>query len=171
MTSTASEKWLESLKEKKKKRILFVCLGNICRSPAAEGIMRETVRRHGDEGNWTIDSAGTGDWHVGDLPDSRMRAAAAKSGYRLTHRCRQLRASDFDDFDLIIGMDEQNMRNIRLFSPSREEWKRVQPISLWLSDDEGTYVPDPYYGTEHDFDRVVSLLESACSRLYDTLSE
>lgn len=171
MSETIADKWLETVREMDKKKVLFVCLGNICRSPAAEGIMQAIVDRHGDEAHWAIDSAGTGDWHVGDLPDSRMRAAAARRGYRLTHRCRQLRPEDFRDFDLIIGMDDQNIRNIRLFAPSRDDWKKVFHIGRWLAPDEGTYVPDPYYGTERDFDKAVSLLESACSRLYADLSE
>jgi len=152
------------------KRVLFVCLGNICRSPAAEGIMKKIVAEKGWASDWVIDSAGTGDWHIGELPDSRMRAAGARRGYRFDHRCRQLRASDFDEFDMIIGMDDQNIRNIRLFAPSREKWRKVHHIGEWLEPAEGTYVPDPYYGDERDFNLAIDLLEAACERIFMRLT-
>ncbi len=155
----------DSRNQKKMKRVLFVCLGNICRSLAAEGIMKKIVEDRGEADLWEIDSAGTGDWHVGDLPDSRMRAAGARRGYKFTHRCRQLRGQDFQDFDMIIGMDDQNIRNIRLFAPSREDWSKVHHIAEWLRPEEGTYVPDPYYGSERDFNHAIDLLEAACTRL------
>lgn len=93
---------------KEKTRVLFVCLGNICRSPAAQGIMQALVDEAGETDRWEIDSAGTGGYHVGDLPDSRMRLAARRRGLELDHICRQVRTSDFDRFDLIIAMDDSN---------------------------------------------------------------
>lgn len=171
MTSTSPrEACFEMLKGKEKIRILFVCLGNICRSPAAEGIMRSVVAKHGEEDRWVIDSAGTGDWHVGDLPDSRMRAAGVRHGYRFEHRCRQISRDDFNNFDLIIGMDDQNIRNLSLIAPDSEAKAKIQHIGDWLHSDECTYVPDPYYGTERDFDFAISLLEKACKRIFDQLS-
>lgn len=152
-------------RENGKTRILFVCLGNICRSPAAEGVMKKLVADAGEDQLWDIDSAGTGDWHVGDLPDSRMRAAGQRRGYAFTHRCRQVTAADFDRFDLIVGMDDNNLRNLRLLAPSRRHWQKIVPIARWLKPDEGRCVPDPYYGSERDFDHVITLLEAACSRM------
>lgn len=156
---------------KKTKRVLFVCLGNICRSPAAEGIMKKIVEERGEADRWIIDSAGTGDWHVGDLPDSRMREAGARRGYRFTHRCRQLGPEDFRNFDLIIGMDDGNIRNIRSFAPSREDMALIHHIGEWLQPQEGTDVPDPYYGTSQDFNHAIDLLEAACTRLADEAAE
>ncbi len=151
-------------------KVLFVCLGNICRSPAAEGVMKKLAAEAGQADLWEIDSAGTGDWHVGELPDSRMRAAGAKRGYNFTHRCRQVRPDDFDRFDLIIGMDDNNLRNLRLLAPSREHWSKIVPIASHLKPEEGKLVPDPYYGTDRDFDHVISLLEAACGRMIKSLS-
>lgn len=154
---------------KTKKRVLFVCLGNICRSPAAEGILKKIVEDRGEESLWEIDSAGTGDWHVGDLPDSRMRQAGARRGYSFIHRCRHLRPEDFKRFDYIIGMDNQNIRNIRHFASGDEDLAKVHHIGEWLRPEEGTYVPDPYYGTERDFFHAIDLLEAACSRIADEI--
>ncbi|MDE7024910.1 MAG: low molecular weight phosphotyrosine protein phosphatase, partial [Paramuribaculum sp.] len=99
------ESLIASLQGKERVRVLMVCLGNICRSPAAEGVLRALVNERDDDKRWVVDSAGTGGWHVGDLPDSRMRAHARRRGLVLDHICRQVRESDFDNFDLIIGMD------------------------------------------------------------------
>ena len=101
-------------------RVLFVCLGNICRSPAAQGILQAEVDRHGDSALWNIDSAGTGGWHVGDLPDKRMRIHALRRGYTLDHICRQVREADFDNFDILIGMDDNNVANLRSMAPTVE---------------------------------------------------
>ena len=95
---------IDTLKKKDKIRVLFVCLGNICRSPAAEGVLRDIVEEKGDENRWEIDSAGTGGYHVGDLPDRRMRVHASRRGLNLTHICRQVKYADFENFDLIIAM-------------------------------------------------------------------
>ena len=134
-------------------KVLFVCLGNICRSPAAEGLMEAVVAAHDDSGNWMIDSAGTGDYHVGDLPDRRMRAHAARRGYDLTHRCRQILMSDFFDFDLIIGMDESNLRNLRRLAPTVEAEQKIMPMSAFFDDTRHyDYVPDPYYEGAEGFE-------------------
>ena len=111
---------IKSLKEKDEVKVLFVCLGNICRSPAAEGVLKRIVKEAGDADRWVIDSAGIGRWHVGDLPDKRMRIHARDRGLELTHRCRQVRPSDFEDFGLIIGMDGQNIEDLRELAPSPE---------------------------------------------------
>lgn len=151
-------------------RVLFVCLGNICRSPAAEGVLLHALKRRGIE-RWTVDSAGTGDYHIGDLPDQRMRAAASRRGYRLTHRARQVRTSDFDDFDLIIGMDAHNVRDLRRMAPSVEAESKVVPMSRWLDPATGyDYVPDPYYEGTEGFELVLDLLQAACDRMIDDLA-
>lgn len=152
----------------KKKRILFVCLGNICRSPAAEGVMKAVVDKYGNPDEWFIDSAGTGDYHIGDLPDGRMRRAGAKRGYRFDHRARQLHISNFEDFDMIIGMDANNVRNIKRIAPTVEDVAKVYPMARWLDPKGGyDYVPDPYYEGQEGFELVLDQLEYACKRLFD----
>lgn len=157
--------------EKKPIKILFVCLGNICRSPAAEGVMRKLAEDNGLADKIEIDSAGLGHWHVGDLPDRRMRSAAAKRGYNLTHRARQVSKLDFDRFDLIIGMDEENVKALKRFAPSVEDQEKVALMTDYstISPRPAT-VPDPYYGTARDFDYALDLLEDACQGLLDKLA-
>ena len=101
-----------------KTRILFVCLGNICRSPAADGIMHDLVEKQGVADRFTIDSAGTYGGHRGELPDPRMRSAASRRGYALTHRARQVSEADFDRFDMIVGMDDMNYETLYRMAPS-----------------------------------------------------
>lgn len=152
-------------------KVLFVCLGNICRSPAAEGLMEAVVATHGDQHNWVIDSAGTGDYHIGDLPDRRMRAHAARRGYDLTHRCRQISVSDFFDFDLIIGMDESNLRNLRRLAPTVETEQKIMPMSAFFDDTRHyDYVPDPYYEGAEGFELVLDLLHGATENLYNAIA-
>lgn len=152
-------------------KVLFVCLGNICRSPAAEGLMEAVVAAHGDSRNWVIDSAGTGDYHIGDLPDRRMRAHAARRGYDLTHRCRQISMSDFFDFDLIIGMDESNLRNLRRLAPTVEAEQKIMPMSAFFDNTRHyDYVPDPYYEGAEGFELVLDLLQAATRNLYEAIT-
>ena len=157
----------ESLKNKDKVRILFVCLGNICRSPAAEGVMRSIVENEGDSSRYDIDSAGTGNYHIGDLPDHRMRIHARRRGYELTHRCRQVTESDFDDFDLIVAMDASNERNLRRIAPSPEaENKIIMMADFAELATRYDHIPDPYYEGAEGFELVLDLLQSACQNLY-----
>ncbi len=131
--------------------------------------MQRALVRRGITG-WIIDSAGTGDYHIGDLPDSRMRTAARRRGYNLTHHARQVRESDFDDFDLIIGMDANNVRNLRRMAPTPEAEAKVSPMSRWLDPASGyDYVPDPYYEGADGFELVLDLLQDGCERLIDYL--
>lgn len=161
---------INSFKENGKLRVLFVCLGNICRSPAAEGVMRAIVEEEGREAAWELDSAGTGNYHVGDLPDQRMRIHARRRGLELTHRCRQVRESDFDDFDLIIGMDSQNIANLRRIAPSPEAEEKILPMGDLLPRSCGyDYAPDPYYEGSEGFELVLDLLADGCRRLFDTV--
>lgn len=162
---------INSLKNKEKIRILFVCLGNICRSPAAEGVMKAVVEANGDDARFEIDSAGTGDYHIGDLPDRRMRVHAQRRGYNLVHRCRQVRESDFDDFDLIIAMDESNRRNLQRLAPTPEAEQKIIMMADFA--DIATrydHIPDPYYEGAEGFELVLDLLESACDNLYRFLA-
>lgn len=178
MTATES---INSLKDKEKIRVLFVCLGNICRSPAAEAVMLQTVEKSGCTDRWVIDSAGTGNYHIGDLPDRRMRSAAARRGIPMTHRCRQVSVSDFYDFDLIIGMDGSNLRNLRALSPSPETDMKILPMAAFFPGGDPAdippisghyegldYVPDPYYEGPEGFELVLDMLAVACDRLVST---
>lgn len=152
-----------------KRRVLFVCLGNICRSPAAEGVFRRIVEEHGDR-DFVIDSAGTGSYHIGQLPDRRMRLHARDRGLELTHICRQVRQSDFDDFDVIIGMDANNVDDLRDMAPSPEAEKKVVAMSHFFSPSTRIdCVPDPYYEGSEGFELVLDLLEESCGNLYNVL--
>lgn len=115
------------------KRILFVCLGNICRSSTAEGVMLHLIREAGLEDQFMIDSAGILAYHQGELPDSRMRAHAARRGYELVHRSRPVRTEDFYDFDLIIGMDDRNIDDLREKAPSPAEWEKIHRMTEYCT--------------------------------------
>lgn len=162
---------LDALKEKDRINVLFVCLGNICRSPAAEGVFRDLVEELGAESRFRIDSAGTGGWHCGELPDSRMRLHARKRGLNLTHTCRKVSVSDFDDFDLIIGMDAQNVADLRRLAPTLEDSRKVVAMGDFIDEVmHYDYVPDPYYEGSEGFELVLDLLQNACQNLYKSLS-
>ena len=172
MTDSRYGKTLNALKGKDRISVLFVCLGNICRSPAAEGVMQAIVDSEGASARWHIDSAGTGRYHIGQLPDQRMRVHARRRGYELTHRCRQVSVSDFDDFDLIIPMDASNERNLRELAPSPEAQEKIIPMAAFVRNlaTRYDYIPDPYYEGAEGFELVLDLLEYACRNLYDTLT-
>ncbi len=153
-----------------RKSILFVCLGNICRSPAAEGIFRQLVAQRHLERDFLIDSAGIGSWHIGDLPDPRMRRCGARHGYTFDSRARQLSSDDFDQFDYIIGMDYDNLRDIKAKARRAEDEKKVLLMADFLRHHDSATIPDPYYGGDRDFDHVVELLEDACESLLDWLT-
>ncbi|WP_018109383.1 low molecular weight protein-tyrosine-phosphatase [Bacteroides propionicifaciens] len=153
------------MKKEDKKKILFVCLGNICRSPSAEGIMLDLLQKKGLTDQFIIDSAGTNGYHNGDLPDPRMRKHAAMRGFDLVHRSRQVKTEDFYDFDMIIGMDDGNISKLQELSPSTEETKKIHKMVDFLVKKEATYIPDPYYGGADGFELVMDLLEDACEGL------
>lgn len=151
-------------------RLLFVCLGNICRSPTAEGVMRTLLERDGLQDAVLLDSAGTGAWHVGESPDRRAAEAAAKRGFALSGSARQVRASDFQDFDLLLAMDSSNASDLMRIAPGEAAAKvkllrEFDPASAGPDLD----VPDPYYGGETGFDRVLDLVEAACLGLIERL--
>lgn len=153
-----------------KKRILFVCLGNICRSPAAEGIMQHLVESRGMQNDYLLDSAGTYGGHAGELPDNRMRIHARRRGYELTHRSRPISTSDFENFDLIVAMDDYNFRTIKNMAPTIEdECKVVKMVDFVENYPQYDCVPDPYYEGAQGFEIVLDLLEDGCNNLLDKL--
>lgn len=152
-------------------KVLFVCLGNICRSPAAEGMMREVVKEHHVSRQWEIDSAGTASYHAGDLPDSRMRTHALRRGLTLDHICRKIKPHDFEKFDLIIGMDDANISDLIDAAPSPEMEKKVMKMADFFSPNcSYDYVPDPYYEGSEGFELVLDLLADATLNLFDTVT-
>lgn len=150
--------------------ILFVCLGNICRSPMAEGIFNKILEREHASDRFHIDSAGLIANHKGDLPDSRMRFFAGKRGYSLTHCSRPFSRADFDHFDMIIGMDEQNIARLKQFAMTLEEDAKIHRMVDFCQKLQATHVPDPYYGGEQGFENVIDLLEDACEGLFAAIS-
>lgn len=152
--------------DNKPMKILFVCLGNICRSAAAQGIMEDVVATKGYADRVEIDSAGTYGGHAGDLPDPRMRAAASRRGYNLTHRSRKIREEDFLLFDKIIVMDDMNYENVSRLAPERAYLNKVfRFVEFCRHHPEWTYVPDPYYEGREGFELVLDLLEDGCEGL------
>ncbi len=152
-------------------RVLFVCLGNICRSPTAEGVMRALVRDAGLEDRIEIDSAGTGSWHIGDAPDARATAAARERGIVLEGAARQVQRGDFEAFDLIVAMDRQNLADLRHLAPDERAAEKVvllrelDPASAGRQLD----VPDPYHGGARGFEHVLDLVHDACTALLERL--
>jgi len=143
--------------------ILFVCMGNICRSPAAEGVFRKLVADAGRDHEFEIDSAGTIGYHTGNPADSRMRAAATRRGYRLDSRARRLADDDYGRFRLIVAMDDDNYRDIQAGHPG--EGAEVVRMVDYCSEIDATEVPDPYYGGPSGFEHVLDILEDACGGL------
>ncbi|MBN2744332.1 protein-tyrosine phosphatase [Breznakibacter xylanolyticus] len=148
-----------------KKKILFVCLGNICRSPSAEGVMKAMVDQAGLSEFFTIDSAGILNVHQGEPADTRMMAHARKRGYHLTSISRPIVPADFDEFDVIIGMDDQNMRDLAQKAPHAEGLKKLVKMTDFSTMPGVDRVPDPYYGGPDGFELVLDLLEDACQGL------
>lgn len=145
--------------------VLFVCLGNICRSPTAHGVFQQQVIQRGLEQKIIVDSAGTGDWHIGHAPDRRSAAAALRRGYDLsTLRARQVERADFSQFEYILAMDNENLRNLQVLRPASFRGE----LKLFLEYGEALplrEVPDPYYGGEDNFEHVLDLVEAASAGL------
>jgi protein-tyrosine phosphatase len=155
-------------------RLLFVCMGNICRSPTAEGVMRHVLREAGLEDRVQVDSVGTGGWHVGEAPDRRSTAAAAARGITLTGAARQISARDFDDFDLLLCADRSNQRDVLAIAPDAEARDKVRLLREFdpAAVEHGELdVPDPYYGGASGFEDVLDLVESACAGLLEHLRQ
>ncbi len=155
---------------KKKYKILFVCLGNICRSPAAQGVMQRLIDERGLADRFTLDSAGTYGGHAGSLPDRRMRVHASRRGYDLTHRSRRVTGSDFEDFDLIVAMDAGNERDLRQMAATPSEARKIVMMGRYIKQHPHyDYVPDPYYEGSEGFELVLDLLEDACLNLLNAV--
>ncbi|KAL1191038.1 hypothetical protein V5N11_018591 [Cardamine amara subsp. amara] len=158
--------------------VLFVCLGNICRSPAAEGVFTDIVKKRGLDSKFNIDSAGTINYHEGNMADPRMRSAAKRRGIEITSLSRPIKASDFREFDLILAMDEQNKEDILKaynvwkargnFPPDAD--KKVKLMCSYCKKHNDKFVPDPYYGGAQGFEKVLDLLEDACESLLDSVT-
>lgn len=154
---------------KKTKNILFVCMGNICRSPAAEGVFRKMVADAGMGEQFQIDSAGTIGYHSGHPADSRMRAAASARGYSLDSRARRIEPRDFGEFDLIVTMDDDNYRDVTGIDTGAGA--RVVRMCDYCTQHEHGEVPDPYYGGASGFETVLDILEDACGNLLARVSK
>jgi protein-tyrosine phosphatase len=152
------------------KRILFVCLGNICRSSSAEEIMRTLVKKAGLEHEIEVDSAGILSYHEGELPDSRMRMHASRRGYDLTHRSRPVKTMDFFEFDMLIGMDDRNIQDLTDRSPDLDSLKKIHRMTDFCRTKVVDHVPDPYYGGAQGFENVLDILEDACEGLLISLT-
>ena len=156
----------------KKISVLFVCLGNICRSPAAEAIFKSLIEKKGLTDGFIVDSAGTGSWHIGKKADSRMRISAKKRDINILSRSRQITSKDFDQFNYILAMDDSNFRNIqdlknKTSSTDIASIKKIQDFRSVFNDQE---VPDPYFGGDEGFDYVLDILEDSVNGFLESLS-
>jgi protein-tyrosine phosphatase len=148
------------------KNVLFVCLGNICRSPIAEGIFRHLADASGVGDQIHVDSAGTASYHIGEFPDKRARQVCEERGIKLTHRARAFTRDDFDQYDYILAMDKQNLHNIEKLKPGQTDAK-VMLIRDFDQQHKGAEVPDPYYGEKDGFVEIFDMLEHACGNLLE----
>ena len=156
---------------KNKVSLLFICLGNICRSPAAHGVMQEMVEKAGLSHKIRIDSAGIADWHVGELPDQRIRSHAAQRGYDLLHKARHFQGSkEFENFDLILVMDGENYAEVSRYARTEEEQNKIHYLAEFLRHyADVNVIPDPYCGGSEHFEYVLDLIEDACGELLKEL--
>jgi protein-tyrosine phosphatase len=150
-------------------KILMVCLGNICRSPLAEGVLRAKLKERGVE-NVNVDSAGTSSYHIGDAPDERTIANAKKHGVEISHlKARQFTVNDFDQFNRIYVMDSSNLINVLALARNEEDKKKVEMILNIIHPGQDMAVPDPYFGGEQGFENVFQLLDKACEGIVNDL--
>lgn len=140
------------------KRVIFVCLGNICRSPAAEGFFIDYIKKSGKEDSYIVDSAGTCDHHIGELPDSRMRKHSQKRGVELMSKARQFVSEDFQNFDLVIVMDDSNLKNVKKLANNSGDESKVFKLTDFSKTMNFQEVPDPYYGGDDGFELVLDLI-------------
>jgi protein-tyrosine phosphatase len=150
-------------------RLLFVCMGNICRSPAAEIVFRELARRAGRDTEFGIDSAGTIGCHAGSPPDHRMAATLTRAGYLVSGSARQIRPEDLQSHDLVVTMDEENLRDVRRLDRSGATHPKIRPLTDFCQRHDDTFVPDPYHGGQAGFDHVLRLLEDGCQGILDAV--
>lgn len=154
-----------------KVNVLFVCLGNICRSPAAEGIFKKMVADCDLEERIFVDSAGTSGWHLGELPDDRMRMHGQRRGYDFSSRSRKFKTADFESFDYIIVMDDENYRNVKKLAKTEYDVAKIHRMTDFSNKLTHDYVPDPYYGGSAGFELVMDLLEDACENLLHKIKD
>jgi len=154
-------------------KILFVCLGNICRSPAAEGVFKQKIKDRDLEKLFLVDSAGTGGWHVGNLADPRMRETALSRGIELTSRSRKIEESDLYEFDHILVMDNDNLDAVKSLIKDHKNPinSKIKLILSYSKSSQYEEVPDPYYGGQNGFDKVIDLLDDAIDGLIDSLMD
>jgi protein-tyrosine phosphatase len=152
------------------KKLLFVCLGNICRSPSAENIMNHLIEQKGLQSQFVCDSAGTAGYHIGKPPDRRMTAAAQRRGIVLVGQARQFTPIDFEKFDLILAMDQENYEDILDLDPGKKYAHKVKMMCEFCQEYPDKEVPDPYYGGADGFDYVINLLLDACDGLLQTVT-
>jgi protein-tyrosine phosphatase len=152
-------------------RVLFVCLGNICRSPAAEIIFRKQATEAGRAAEFEIDSAGTIGHHQGSPPDSRMGETLRQKGYSVEGNARQIQAADLEDFDLIVTMDETNLADVQRLDSSAKSQSKIRPFVSFCRHHDDLRVPDPYYGGQRGFDHVIRLLEDGCEGILAELKK
>lgn len=149
-------------------KVLMVCLGNICRSPTAHGIMESLIEKAGLSDDIVVDSAGTGDWHIGRAPDPRTQEAAKRRGYDLSHlRARQVTPADLDEYDWVIAMDLKNRQNLLAMANDTNR-DRITLLLEHAGQSDGE-VPDPYYGGEEGFEQVLDMVETACAALLERI--
>lgn len=149
-------------------KILFVCLGNICRSPVAEGIMLHLIEEHGLQNKFTVDSAGTAGYHIGEAPDKRTIQNAKKNGVDLSKlRARKFSLDDFDAFDKIFVMDESNFNDVISLTKNKDHHQKIDYLLNVSFTDKNLPVPDPYYGTETNFQEVFTLVHNACKKIIE----
>lgn len=154
------------------KRILFVCLGNICRSPTAETIMAKTIQDNNLNQSYQVDSCGTAGYHIGEQADPRMRNAAEERGYKITSLARQFNpAEDFENFHTIITMDEHNRSDIQALDSEQRYYEKIHLMTDFNQQLNYPFVPDPYYGGPKGFDLVIDILEDACQGLLHALNK
>jgi len=155
-----------------KKKILFVCMGNICRSPSAEAVFKGMAMKEGLIGKFEIDSAGTGAWHAGEPADKRMQKHAVKRGYNLTSIARKFDPeTDFDRHDMVVAMDDENVLALKNMARNEGDLKKIRKMTDFSKEWSYDEVPDPYYGGEEGFELVLDLLEDACEGLLDEMKK
>ncbi|MEY3011714.1 MAG: hypothetical protein RIT45_449 [Pseudomonadota bacterium] len=150
-------------------RVCFVCLGNICRSPQAEGLFIARIAEHGLSEHFAIDSAATSAYHIGERPDARTLATSRRHGVELPSRGRQFVASDFARFDYVVAMDQSNAANLLKIAPDAAAAAKISLLRSWDPDADGDEVPDPYYGGEDGFERVFAICDAGARGLLDAL--
>lgn len=160
----------ENNSEDRRTSVLFVCLGNICRSPLAEGVFQHLVDEAGMTARFDIDSAGTGSWHVGERPDARAEMVAEEHGVLLTSRARQVTPDDLERFDHVIAMDRENLRTLERLAASSGSEPDIRMLREFDAEVEGDEVPDPYYGGARGFESVYEMIRRSCQELLRQLS-